>query len=196
MTDDEFLTAFETVSLPRKKWTHEAHVRMAWLYLSRHPFPTAVERARLGIQKLNEEFKRKARLRCLPSRKTTGYHETITVAFVTLIASRLQPNEDFPTFRDRNHDLMDRTLSALHHHYSPERLSSADARAAFVEPDRQPLPSVAERADRPETNGLDQEGRLDGKRMLLVSPGASVTPSESGPCAARSNGPESCGAAS
>jgi hypothetical protein len=167
MTDDEFLTAFETVSLPRKEWTHEAHVRMAWLYLSRHPFPMAVERARQGIRKLNEEFIRKDRLRCGPPRRSMGYHDTITVAFVTLIASRFQPAEDFPTFRDRNHDLMDRTLSALHLHYSPERLSSTDARAAFVEPDRQPLPSVAERTDR-----TDNNGRPDGERNRLVSPSA------------------------
>ena len=36
MTDDEFLAAFEAAAIPRKDWTHEAHVRMAWLYLRTH----------------------------------------------------------------------------------------------------------------------------------------------------------------
>ena len=31
MTDDEFLVAFEAAAIARKDWTHEAHVRMAWL---------------------------------------------------------------------------------------------------------------------------------------------------------------------
>ena len=34
MTDKEFLAAFENCSLTRENWTHAAHVRMAWLYLS------------------------------------------------------------------------------------------------------------------------------------------------------------------
>src|SRR5271156_3086217 len=101
MTDTEFLTAFEEASLARTKWTHEAHVRMAWLYLTQNPLPTALERVRQGIQKLNAEFRRKARLVCSAvhgkKSSTDGYHDTITVAFVTLIASRLQPVEDFPT---------------------------------------------------------------------------------------------------
>ncbi len=144
MTDTEFLTAFEEASLARTKWTHEAHVRVAWLYLTQNPPPTALERVRQGIQKLNAEFRRKARLVCSAvygkKSSTDGYHDTITVAFVTLIASRLQPVEDFPTFRDRNTDLFDRTLPVLLQHYSPHRLSSVEARKAFLEPDLKPLP--------------------------------------------------------
>jgi hypothetical protein len=35
MTDSEFLTAFEACRLRRQDWTHAAHVRLAWLYLTR-----------------------------------------------------------------------------------------------------------------------------------------------------------------
>ena len=69
-----------------------------------------------------------------------GYHETITIAFVTVIASRIKPGEDFAAFRDRNPDLFDRTFPALLKHYSPERLYSAAARLEFIEPDLEPLP--------------------------------------------------------
>jgi hypothetical protein len=82
----------------------------------------------------------------MPSRDDSsgpaGYHDTITVAFMTLIASRFQPNEDFPSFRNRNADLFDRTRPVLLRHYSAEKLSSETARQTFLEPDLQPLPTI------------------------------------------------------
>ncbi len=129
MSDDEFLLAFETCAFTRPEWTHEAHVRMAWLYVTRLPFVEALDRVRRGIQKLNGKIG-----------SPDGYHETITVAFVHVIAARLRPGESYPTFRERNPDLFDRALPALLRHYSKERLWSAEARKAFIEPDVSELP--------------------------------------------------------
>lgn len=153
MSDDDFLTAFERCHIARKDWTHEAHVRVAWLYLTRVPADEDVfDRVRIGIKKLNSALAQRQQMSCIrrfpkagekETRGTGGYHETITVAFVTVIASRIVPGEDFPTFRDRNPDLFDRTLPALLKHYSPELLSSALPRAEFVEPDPEPLPEKA-----------------------------------------------------
>ncbi|AMV28851.1 hypothetical protein VT84_30940 [Gemmata sp. SH-PL17] len=148
MTDDEFLTAFEECRLVRTDWTHEAHVRMAWLYLMRVEAKAgAVDRVRGGIQKLNATFVHRDRLenpnrppKPKDPRGLDGYHETVTVAFVTVIASRVKANEDFAAFRARNPDLFDRNLSALLRHYSPERLYSLPARTQFLEPDLEPLP--------------------------------------------------------
>jgi hypothetical protein len=146
MTDDKFLAAFEAATITRKDWTHEAHVRMAWLYLTRLPLGQALQKVRSGIRKLNAEFVRQDSLRCSPPKgNSEGYHDTITVAFVRVIASRITTDEDYPTFRDRHPDLFDRTLPALLCHYTKERLYSAEARKAFVEPDRQELPAVESR---------------------------------------------------
>jgi hypothetical protein len=148
MTDDEFLAAFEGCTLTRKHWTHEAHVRMAWLYLMRTESDAVVfDRVRNGIKKLNAEFVEQDKARCVilapkapDPRGLSGYHETVTVAFVTVIASRIVPGEDFATFRARNPDLFDRTFPALLKHYTPERLFSETAKAEFLEPDLEPLP--------------------------------------------------------
>ena len=78
MTDDEFLTKFEQRTLTRGQWTHAAHVRMAWLYLSRVPFPTALQNARSGISKYNRSLG-----------NTTGYLDTVTIVFARLIASQV-----------------------------------------------------------------------------------------------------------
>jgi hypothetical protein len=129
MTDDEFLAAFESAAIPRPEWTHEAHVRMAWLYLTRLALAEALHRVRDGIQKLNAA-----------NGVADGYHETITVAFVRVIAARLEPGEGYAAFRARNPELFDRTLAALLRHYSKERLYSPEARRAFIEPDAMTLP--------------------------------------------------------
>lgn len=127
-SDDDFLTAFERCTIPRPEWTHAAHVRMAWLYLTRLPWPHAREAIRTGIQRYNAAV------------GSDGYHETITVAFTTLIRSRLLPAEDFATFQARNPDLFDRKLTALQAHYSREVLFSPAARERFIAPDQAPLP--------------------------------------------------------
>ena len=149
MSDDEFLRAFEECTVARKEWTHEAHVRMAWLYLTRIESDAEVfERVRCGIKKLNSAFIRRMHITCRPSPwrdgngKLTGYHETITVAFVTVIAARIRPGEDFAAFRERNPDMFDRSLTALLRYYAPERLFSPLAKAELLEPDREPLPTI------------------------------------------------------
>ncbi len=147
MTDDEFLSAFEGCRLARTDWTHEAHIRMAWLYLMRAEARAgAVDRVRSGIQKLNATFIQRDQLenpnrppKPKDPRGLDGYHETVTSAFVTVIASRVRPGEDFAAFRARNPDLFDRNLSALLRHYTPERLYSLPARTEFLEPDLEPL---------------------------------------------------------
>jgi hypothetical protein len=131
MTDDEFLAAFERCTVPRAEWTHAAHVRMAWLYLGRLPFAQALVQVRNGIHRYNA------------AHGSDGYHETITVACVVLIHSRMvdaKAGEDFDGFRARNPDLLDRRLPILARHYDPATLSSAAARERFVAPDLEPLP--------------------------------------------------------
>ncbi len=137
MTDDEFLAAFEACALARTEWTHAAHVRMAWLYATRAADPLPLARA--GIRKLNASFARPEGAPPDP-RGLDGYHETITTAFVRVIAARVRAGESFAAFAARNPDLFDRTFPALLAHYSPARLYSAEAKAAFVEPDRAELP--------------------------------------------------------
>jgi hypothetical protein len=129
MSDDDFLAAFEACTIPKADWTHEAHVRMAWLYLSRLPFPAAVQSARSGISKYNRSLG-----------NPTGYHDTITVAAVWVIATRMTNEEAYPAFRTRNPDLFGNLMNVLRAYYSESRIKSAVAVTEFVEPDLQPLP--------------------------------------------------------
>ena len=67
MSDDEFCLRFECLTRP--EWTHEAHVRMAWLYITRFPFAQALDRIRCGIRKLNAKIGQPAATHRAPTQR-------------------------------------------------------------------------------------------------------------------------------
>lgn len=138
--DRQFLERFRSADIPREEWTHEAHLRMAYLHLRRYDFRDAVRRIRRGIRRLN-------RANRVVDSEAGGYHETLTLAWARLVAAGiagLRPDADFAAFIARNPGLLarDRVLD----HYSRERIDSARARREFVLPDRAPLPAEATNA--------------------------------------------------
>ena len=67
------------------------------------------------------------------------YHETITTAYVLLIAERLDDGDrelDWDDFARRNPDLLTWRPSILARYYREETLASARAKRTFVMPDR------------------------------------------------------------
>ncbi|HEY2786039.1 MAG TPA: hypothetical protein VGJ05_13810 [Fimbriiglobus sp.] len=129
MTDDEFLAAFDSCTLPKPLWTHEAHVRLAWLCLDRIPFDSALAHVRTGIPKYNHSLG-----------NTTGYHDTVTVAFLKIIAAKRTLGESFEDFRNTNPDVFSKARPVLLSYYSKAVLESEEARAGFVEADVGALP--------------------------------------------------------
>lgn len=130
MTDAEFLAEFEACTLPRDAWTHRAHVRMAWLYLARLPLTEARRVVREGIQRYND----------VRIGKPLAYHETITQAYLTLIAASRNSAETFDEFCARNENLLDSKLGSLLVHYRRQTLFSDAAREAFIPPDLAEFP--------------------------------------------------------
>jgi hypothetical protein len=131
-SDADFIAAFENCTLPYPAWTHEAHLRMAWIYLRHNRLIDVIPKVREGIQRLN-----------LSRGNPTGYHETVTLAFLRLVADRLgdgSVQETFVSFKERNPDLFASRPGILARYYSQEILDSADARLVFVEPDLDALP--------------------------------------------------------
>jgi GNAT superfamily N-acetyltransferase len=125
-----FLREFEECSLSEPKWTHLAHVRVAWLYLTQYASPGALARIRAGIVRFNTEV--------LDRRQE--YHETVTVAFARIISDRMMPGEAWAEYVQRIDDILNASSPILENYYSPERLGSVQARKEFVEADRRDLP--------------------------------------------------------
>lgn len=127
---EELVRRFETVTLPLLAWGHPEHLTVAAWYLSRHPREEASRRVREGIRRFNEG-----------SGILVGYHETLTLAWIALVASFLgrQPQQRplsalLPALFA---ELGDKTR--LRAHYRRETLMSDAARSGWVPPDLQPL---------------------------------------------------------
>jgi hypothetical protein len=90
---------------------------------------------RTAIRALNERHG-------TPNSATSGYHETITVAYVQLIAEALAGGGDDAPLATRVERLLASPLAQpdyLLHFWSRERLMSARPRAEWVPPDLAPL---------------------------------------------------------
>jgi adenylate kinase family enzyme len=126
---------FEACAIPAKVWTHAAHLTVGLWHVERYGPEDALVRLRTGISRLNESHGS-------VNSATAGYHETITVAYVQLLAQFLAYCPERMPLADRIAALLDSPLAAknvLLTFYSRDRLMSTEARAAWVEPDVAPL---------------------------------------------------------
>jgi len=130
MTDDEFIVAFEAQAISRDDWTHEAHVRMAWIYVTGETeLDDAINKARTGIQKLNAANNVEAHL----------YHETVTWAFINIIYAKVKAEgkdtqKGWGHFRDTHPELFDKDRPILRRYYDEGILATDEARKSFVAP--------------------------------------------------------------
>jgi hypothetical protein len=137
--DREFLRSFEQCTLPFERWTHRAHVRVGFLYLSTHSFEDALEHMRAGVRRYNAA-------KNVPQGLTSGYNETTTHAFLHLIAAvksayaQTHPATTSEEFCDLHPQLMSKHVLRLF--YSPQRRMDPLAKQQFVEPDLAPLPKI------------------------------------------------------
>jgi N-formylglutamate deformylase len=125
MTDAEFLMAFHECSLSPASFRHADHLRLAWLHVHQHTLETAVSGVCRDIQRYANHLG-----------KPEIYHETLTIAWVRLIASHDEPT--FAEFLLQNAYRLNGEL--LYCFWSPERLQSETARREWLAPDRMQLP--------------------------------------------------------
>ena len=102
LSDDEFLSALERCELPASEFTHAAHVRAAYLYLSRGDFDSALARIRRSIRAYSAHLG-----------KADRYDEAMTAAYLALIHGRMAPCagvDGWEAFARANPDVLTRRL--------------------------------------------------------------------------------------
>ena len=125
---------FESAAIPLDQFNHRAHITVACSYLWLYPLEEATNRMRRGIHNFNTHHK-------VESTPTSGYHETLTVAWMRLLHATKAPHGAGLTveqFLDQNPFLLSRTLLRLY--YTKDRIMSPEARRQWVDPDLAPLP--------------------------------------------------------
>jgi hypothetical protein len=124
MTDQEFIAAYTAGQLEPAGFDHRAHLRAAFLLLRSRPFLEACIAMRDGLQALAGKLG-----------KPDLYHETVTVAFMALVAGRMPAeSSDWDSFIAQHPALCERGL--LDAYYSTALLASGAARKTFAMPDR------------------------------------------------------------
>lgn len=131
---EALIAGFEDGTWPASQWTHHSHIYMALWYLSKWPAEEASIRIKKGIRKYNESQGGE-------NTATSGYHETITEFYIRILSS-FRERTNFGA-RDSHwqslsgEPFMQRDFPLTY--YSEAYLMTPLARAAWCEPDLQPI---------------------------------------------------------
>ena len=126
MNQQQLFDSFVDTSLPAGQFHHQQHVQVAWLFVLKYGMPAALAEFTAAIKRFAD------------AKGATGlYHETITWAFLLLIAERQarNPAETWEVFAAANTDLLVWKPSILERYYSKELLATDLARRTFLMPD-------------------------------------------------------------
>ena len=123
LSDEALLSAFLGCRLDNRDFHHAEHVRVAFMLLRRRDFGEATTIFRSGLKAI-----------AASAGKPAAYHETITLAFLSLVGEHLAREnwKNYPEFIRANPDLLDKSL--LLRWYAKERLASETARKTFLLP--------------------------------------------------------------
>lgn len=127
--------AFVAGTLPQAQWTHEAHLAVGLWHVRQFGPAAALDQLRVAIRRLNDSHG-------TPNSDTRGYHETLTRAYVELLAQFLNAAPAAESLDDSVARLLASAASdrqAMLRFYSHQRLMSVDARRQWIEPDLAPI---------------------------------------------------------
>lgn len=119
------LERFVRGELDPAQFPHREHVRMAFEMLRRHDFAETVL-----------HYSRALRAMTARAGKPQAFNQTVTIAFLSLVAERFQESggaADFDALVRAHPELLDK--AALTRWYRPERLASEAARHTFLLPE-------------------------------------------------------------
>lgn len=130
LSDREFEIQFKNTSLDPKLFTHEAHLRLAWIHVNRYGVGQAAENISHQIARFDRKFG-----------DGTKFNKTVTIAAVKAVAHFINKSRagnfkdfirEFPRLKSNFKDLISQ-------HYSFNIFVNEKARHTFVEPDLLPF---------------------------------------------------------
>jgi len=140
--------AFINGRLSKGEWTHEAHLVTCWMTLQTRAPNEALEFLRNAITTHNCGIG-------IENTAYSGYHETLTVYYVTAVAKAMAAGQAERPEDLYNHHWTDR--SAPGRYWSKALLFSIEARTDWVEPDLTALPWSCAATRQPAQNARDSK---------------------------------------
>lgn len=135
IADRLFLSQFRTCVLPFAEWTHQNHVRLAYLsaWEQQLDMPAVMASVRTDIQRFNSLHADKL---------TVGYHETMTRFWTHVICARAAPHGPVAFSRFWACEANELQSRAWERFYSRGVMFSNEAKMAYVMPDLCGLPEL------------------------------------------------------
>ena len=129
-----FIGEFEAGTYPIEKWKHREHVIMASWYLMQLTTHEATPTIRAGIQRYNVSQGGQ-------NTSTSGYHETLTIFWIHILANALRSaNKDVLTRIRAMTAEFGMKAGLFREYYSFDVVKSVESRYQWMEPDLKPLP--------------------------------------------------------
>lgn len=130
LTDPEFEKQFKQTTLPSEDFTHEAHLRLAWIYLTKY-----------GLQKATEKLCEEIRQFDQTHGDGTKFNQTVTVASAHTINHFIKRShaEDFSVFIGEFPRLLTHFKEIVQSHYSFDIFTDPECKTIYRLPDLQPF---------------------------------------------------------
>lgn len=129
--DEQYLRLFEAYEIDAATFHHREHLRVAYALIATYGLETAFVRLKASLIGLLTHL----------GVGTEKYHETITYAWLLAVNHFMhmtKQSKSFDDFIQGNGLLLDPSI--MNTHYSHSVLQSPEAKAAFLEPDLEPIP--------------------------------------------------------
>ena len=130
LSDGEFEQQFQNCTLDPELFTHEAHLRLAWIHIHQYGNEAAEENVSNQLKKFVASVGAEDK-----------YHETVTIAAVKAVYHFMLQSKtrNFPDFIEENKQLLTHFKNLLSSHYQIDIFSSEEARSTFIQPDLAPF---------------------------------------------------------
>jgi len=130
LSDTEFEEQFRLCRIDPSLFTHEAHLRLAWIHINNYGVTTAKKNIEHQIRKFVKHVGAEDK-----------YHQTITIASIEAVYHFMKRStaKDFETFIEQNSELKTDFKNLISSHYSQNIFNSQKARIEYVEPNIQPF---------------------------------------------------------
>ena len=130
LSDDQFENQFSTGVFDAADFTHAAHIRLAWVHISKY----GVKVAERNIQKQLKTF-------VASLGATDKYHTTMTIAAIKSVHHFINKSKsgNFKDFIQEFPRLKSDFKSLMSQHYGYDIYKSQEARLSFVGPDLLPF---------------------------------------------------------
>lgn len=130
LTDSNFIKQFKNGSLNPQIFNHEAHLRLAWLYIDKF----GLKKAEKDVQKQLQDF-----VKIVGAKDK--YHKTLTIVAIRTVNHFMQKFEtnNFTDFINEFPQLKSDFKELVNTHYSFNIFNSERARSEYIAPDLLPF---------------------------------------------------------